>query len=352
MAAPIQTAICSFGMSGKVFHTPFIHANQNFNIYGIWERSKKIAKQFYPEIMSFDTLDQMLADDAIELVIINTPNITHFDYAKKALLAGKHVIVEKPFVVDSREGKELIELAGRQNKKISIYHNRRFDSDFRLVRKVVEENLLGNIGEVTIRYDRFKDKPSPKIHKETPGPGNGLLYDLGSHLIDQALQLFGKPQAVFADITILRPFSKVDDYFEVILYYERKRVILKASNQVRQGLPAYVLHGANGSFIKSRTDVQENDLIAGKVPGTEGWGIEPETEKGLLHSLKNNEIARELLTPPQGNYMDYFDQLYTAIRFNGSLPVTAIEGLEVIKVIETAIESNKEGRVVRYSDES
>lgn len=348
MNAPLQTAICSFGMSGKVFHAPFIHANPNFNLYGVWERSKKIAQQFYPEVKSFDTLEEMLADEAVELVIVNTPNATHFDYAKKALLAGKHVVVEKPFVINSDEGAELINLATKQNKKISVYHNRRFDSDFRLVRKVLEEDLLGRIGETTIRYDRFKDKPSPKIHKEVAAPGNGLLYDLGSHLIDQALQLFGKPLSVFADVTILRPFSKVDDYFELILYYEAKRVILKASNIVREGLPAYVLHGSRGSFIKSRTDVQENDLIAEKVPGTENWGIEPENEKGLLHTEKNGEVIKEFLVPPRGNYMDYFDQLYKAIRLEGSLPVTAEEGLEVVKVIEAAIKSNEEGRVIKY----
>ncbi|MCW3110061.1 MAG: oxidoreductase [Segetibacter sp.] len=349
MSDPVQTAICSFGMSGKVFHAPFIHANPNFNLYGVWERSKKTVKEIYPEVRSFDTLEEMLADETIELVIVNTPNITHYEYAKKALLAGKHVVVEKPFVITTPEGNELIELAAKQKKKISVYHNRRFDSDFRLVRRIVNENLLGEIGQTEIRYDRFKEQLSAKIHKETPGPGAGLFYDLGPHLIDQALQLFGKPATVFADITIMRPISKVDDYFEVILYYDRKRVILKASNQVRERLPAYVLHGSKGSFIKSRTDVQENDLLAGKAPGTENWGIEPGSEKGLLHTEKNNEVIRELIIPPQGNYMDYFDQLYKAIRFDEQLPVTAEEGLEVIKVIEAATESSREGRVVRYS---
>lgn len=348
MSVPIQTAICSFGMSGKVFHAPFIHANANYNLCGVWERSKKAAKFIYPEIKSFDTLEELLADESIELVIINTPNVTHFEYAEKALLAGKHVVVEKPFVVTAGEGDQLIKLAAKQNKKISVYQNRRFDSDYRLVKKVVEENLLGVIGEVSIRYDRFKDQPSPKKHKETPGPGVGLLYDLGPHLIDQVLQLFAKPLAVFADITILRPFSKVDDYFEVILYYPEKRVIVKASNLVREGLPAYVLQGAKGSFIKSRTDVQENDLIAGKTPGSENWGKEPEGEKGLLHVMRDNVVVRESIVPPKGNYMDYFDQLYRAIRYNEDVPVKAEEGLEVIKVIEAAITSNREGRVVTY----
>jgi scyllo-inositol 2-dehydrogenase (NADP+) len=352
MSAPIQTAICSFGMSGKVFHAPFIHTNPNFNFYGVWERSKKTAQQFYPKVKSFDTFEEMLADKVVELVIVNTPNVTHFEYAKKALQAGKHVIVEKPFVINAAEGTELIELAAKQNKKISVYHNRRFDSDFRLIKKVVQEDWLGDTNQVEIRYDRFKEQLSPKLHKETPGPGAGLFYDLGSHLIDQALQLFGTPDAVFADLTILRPISKVDDYFEVILFYNRQRITLKASNQVREGLPAYVLHGSKGSFIKSRTDVQENDLIAGKAPGSEGWGIEPEDGRGLLHTERNNEIVRAFIIPPQGNYMDYFDQFYRAVRFDEQLPVTAEEGLNVIKVIAAAIESSKEGRVVKFNADS
>lgn len=345
---PIQTALCSFGMSGKVFHAPFVHANKEYNLYGVWERSKKTVQDFYPGVKSFDTLEEMLADDNIELVIINTPNATHYDYAKKALLAGKHIIVEKPFVINSEEGEELIALAKQQQKKISVYQNRRYDSDAKLLKKVVTENLLGNIGEAELHYDRFRKELSPKVHKEIPGPGNGILYDLGAHLIDEALQLFGKPEAVFADNIIMRPISKVDDYFEILLYYPRKRVRLKASNQVREATPAFVLHGSEGSLIKSRADVQENDLIAGKMPGSDNWGIEPEGEKGLLHIEKDNQDSKEFIAAPRGNYMEYFDQMYKAIRFGEPVPVTAEEGLEVIKVIEAALKSNKERRVVDY----
>lgn len=346
--SPIQTAICSFGMSGKVFHAPFIHANSGYNLYGVWERSKKTVHEYYPEAKSFDSLEEMLADESIELIIVNTPNATHFDYSKKALLAGKHVIVEKPFVITSEEGAELIELAKRQQKKISVYHNRRYDSDAALLKKVLDEGMLGEIGEAEFHYDRFKKELSPKVHKETPGPGAGILYDLGPHLIYEALQLFGKPDAVFADDTIIRPISKVDDYFEVLLYYPRKRVRLKANNQVRKAVPAFVLHGSKGSLLKSRADVQEGDLIAGKIPGSNNWGIEPDTERGLLSIEKNNEITEEYVAAPPGDYMEYFDQMYRAIRFDESVPVTAEDGLEVIKVIEAALKSNKERRVVDY----
>lgn len=346
--SPIQTAICSFGMSGKVFHAPFIHANKGYNLYGVWERSKKTVTDFYSEAKSFDTLEEMLADENIELVIINTPNATHFEYAKKALLAGKHVIVEKPFVITSAEGAELIAIAAQQQKKISVYQNRRYDSDAKLLKKVVKEKLLGEIGEAELHYDRYRKELSPKVHKETPGPGNGILYDLGAHLIDEALQLFGRPEAVFADSLIMRPISKVDDYFEILLYYPRKRVRLKASNQILEAIPAFVLHGSEGSLIKSRADVQENDLIAGKTPGGENWGIEPDNEKGLLHTEKDKQVIKELIAAPRGNYMEYFDQMYKAIRFDEPVPVTAEDGLEVIKVIEAALKSNNERRVVDY----
>lgn len=348
MVAPIQTALCSFGMSGQIFHAPFIAVNKGYNLYGAWERSKKAIKDFYKEVKSFDTLEEMLADEDIELVIVNTPNATHFDYAKKALNAGKHVIVEKPFVINSQQGAELIALAEKQQKKISVYHNRRYDSGAKLLKKVVDEELLGEIGEAEFHYDRFRKELSPKVHKETPGPGAGLLYDLGSHLIDEALQLFGKPQAVFADNLILRSFSKVDDYFELLLYYPHKRVRLKASNQIREAVPAFVLHGSKGSLVKSRADVQENDLLNGKIPDSDMWGIESETEKGFLHTEKDNKVIREYLAPPQGNYMEYFDQMYRAIRNNEPVPVTAEDGLEVIKVIEAALKSNVERRVIDY----
>ncbi len=335
-------------MSGKVFHAPFVHANKGYNLYGVWERSKKTVKDFYQEAKSFDSLEEMLADKSIELIIINTPNATHFDYSKKALLAGKHIIVEKPFVINSDEGAELIALAKQQQKKISVYQNRRYDSDFKLLKKVLDEKLLGEIGEAEFHYDRFKKELSPKVHKEMPGPGAGLLYDLGPHLIDQALQLLGKPEAIFADNIIIRSISKVDDYFEILLYYPRKRVRLHASNQVREAIPAFVLHGSEGSLIKSRADVQENDLIAGKMPGSDNWGTEPDSQKGFLHTEKDNQIIKEFIAPPPGNYMEYFDQMYKAIRLDEPVPVTAEEGLEVIKVIEAVLKSSKERRVVNF----
>jgi scyllo-inositol 2-dehydrogenase (NADP+) len=344
---PIKTALCSFGMSGWVFHAPFIVADPRFTFYAVWERTKNLAEQKYPGVKTYRALEEMLADDEVELVIVNTPNITHYEYAKKALLAGKHIVVEKPFTVTVKEAEELIELSKKQDKKISVYQNRRYDSDYRTIKKVLDEKLLGDLAEAEFHFDRYNEQLSPKPHKEIPVKGTGTLYDLGSHLIDQALQLFGMPDAVFADIRIIRPVSKVDDYFDLLLYYPTLRVRIKSSYLVKEPLPGYILHGSKGSFIKPKTNVQEEALTAHKVPGQAGWGVEPETERGLLHTEKEGKVIREYLQSETGNYADYYEAVYEAIRNNKPAPVSAEDGLKVITIIETAFKSNDEKKVIQ-----
>ena len=343
---PINTALCSFGMSGWVFHAPFINVNPGFNLYAVWERTKNLAQEKYPGVKTYRTLEDMLADDSVELVVVNTPNYTHYEYTKKALEAGKHVVVEKPFTINVEEGEELITLAKKQNKKLSVFQNRRYDSDYKTIKKVMNAKMLGDLVEVEMHFDRYSTALSPKVHKEIPGPGTGSVYDLGSHLIDQALQLFGMPKKLFADIQIMRPVSKVDDYFELLLYYDKMRVRVKSSYVVREPLPGYVFHGLQGSFIKPKTNIQEEMLQAGKVPGTADWGTEPESERGLLHTGIDGKEIREYISSEQGNYGDYYQRIYEAIRNGKPLPVTAEEGLSVIKIIEAAYESNKTNRVV------
>ncbi|HKP32021.1 MAG TPA: Gfo/Idh/MocA family oxidoreductase, partial [Chitinophagaceae bacterium] len=333
---PINTALCSFGMSGWVFHAPFIHVHPGFNLYAVMERTKNLSQEKYPDTKVFRTMESMVNDPAVELVVVNTPNYTHYEYAKMALNAGKHVIVEKPFTVSSKEGEELIEVAKRENKKIIVYHNRRYDSDYKAIKKVLADKSLGEIVEAEIHFDRYKVDLSPKVHKETPGPGTGALYDLGSHLIDQALQLFGWPQALFADIRIIRPSSQVDDYFELIFYYPNHRVRLKSSYLVREALPGYQLHGTKGSFIKPRTDVQETLLQSGKTPGTEDWGIEPETERGLIHAERDGKFVKEYVPSFRGNYLDFYEDVFQCIRNNKTNPVPPEDGLNVVRIIEAA----------------
>ena len=335
-------------MSGWVFHAPFIVTDPHFKLYAVWERSKNLAEEKYPCVITYRTLEEMLADEAVELVIVNTPNYTHYDYTKKALLAEKHVIVEKPFTVTVKEGEELIELADKQNKKLSVYQNRRYDSDYKTIKKVLDEKLLGDLVEAEFHFDRYSEILSPKVHKEIPGPGTGALYDLGSHLIDQALQLFGMPDAVFADIKVVRPVSKVDDYFDLLLYYPQLRVRIKSSYQVREPLPGYILHGSKGSFIKPKTNIQEELLQKNNVPGNDDWGIEPESERGLLHTEKDQKIIKEYIQSERGNYADYYDGIYEAIRNDKPVPVSAEDGLKVIRIIEAAFKSSNEKKGIEF----
>lgn len=342
----IKTALLSYGMSGKIFHAPFIAAHPGFKLCGAWERSNKNIQQNYPDATSYATLEALLADETIELVIVNTPNDSHYEYATKVLQAGKHVVVEKAFTTSVAQGEALKALAQKQDKMISVYQNRRFDSDCRTVQRVIADKLLGDIVEAEFHYDRFKPLLGPKLHKEMPNPGAGLLMDLGPHLIDEALHIFGMPNALFADICITRPNSKVDDWFDMRLYYPSLSVRLKAGNIVREAIPANVIHGMKGSFIKTRGDVQEADLLAGKKPGNDNWGTEPASEQGLLHTEIEGKVVRETILSDKGNYGDYYAGMYEAIVNGKPVPVTAEEGINTIRIIEAAIKSNKERREV------
>mgnify|MGYP003631152510 FL=1 len=342
----INTALCSFGMSGHLFHAPFIDVNPKFNLYGVLERTKNVCQEKYPSVKTFRSLDDLLADEAIELVIINTPNSTHYPFAKKIINAGKHLIVEKPFTATVAEAEELIELAAKKNVQLSVYHNRRYDSDFKTVQKIVNEGVLGDLVDVEIHYDRFEPELSYKTHKENPTKAVGSLYDLGSHLIDQALQLFGMPKAVFANLDSFRNDSKVGDYFDVKLYYNHFYVNLKSSYFVRESLPGYILHGKKGSFIKTKSDIQEAALQKEVKPNTENWGLEPLSEKGLLHTIIDGKIVKKQITSEKGDYMYYYNAIFETLRNNKPVPVSGKEAMQVIQVIEAAIQSDSEKKVI------
>ena len=337
-------------MSGLVFHAPFIDAHPGFNLYGVWERSKKSAAEIYPAIVSFNSLESMLADEAVALVIVNTPNHTHFEFAKKALQAGKDVLVEKAFTVTVSEAEELITIAKEKNKSLSVFQNRRYDSDFKTVKKIVEAGNLGNLVEIEFHFDRYKPELSPKQHKETSIPGSGLLHDLGPHLIDQALYLFGLPQSVFGFLNTVRPGSVVNDYFDITLFYPTKTVRLKSSLLVKELLPAFILHGTNGSFIKQRADVQEDNLKLGQKPGSEDWGIEPVSAGGTLNINDNGKTIRTNIPSLRGNYMEFYEKLYESLTNKKSLPVTAEEGLNVMRIIGAVLESHNTKKIISIID--
>ncbi|HMO60537.1 MAG TPA: Gfo/Idh/MocA family oxidoreductase [Ferruginibacter sp.] len=342
----IHTALLSFGMSGRVFHAPFIHLHPGFHLTGSWERSTQSIKKVYPGTTSYPSLEAVLADDAVQLVVVNTPTCTHYGYAKQALAAGKDVIVEKAFTTTVAEAKELHALAEKLGRKISVFQNRRWDSDFKTVLQVKQQHLLGDIIDAEIHFDRYKAELSPKLHKEIPQPGAGTLNDLGPHVIDQALCLFGLPQAVFADIRTTRPQSQVDDWFDIQLFYPSLRVRLRAGLLMREPSAGFILHGTRGSFIKSRADVQETQLQAGKLPCTANWGTEPETESGLLHTEIDGKIIRQTIPTLQGNYYDYYDAVQQAITQNIAMPVTALDGIRVMSIIEAAQNSSRAKKVI------
>ncbi|HRI79571.1 MAG TPA: Gfo/Idh/MocA family oxidoreductase [Cyclobacteriaceae bacterium] len=342
----INTAILSFGMSGKVFHAPFINMHPGFRLVGCWERNKKLIGDAYPGTKSYPTLDDLLADPGIELVVVNTPSYTHFEYALKVLQAEKHVIVEKPFTANALEALELKKLAEKKGLRLSVFQNRRWDSDFRTVKNIVDQNLLGEIVEATISYDRYNPVLSPKVHKETINPGSGVVKDLGPHIIDQALTLFGMPEGVFGDIRITRPDSIVADYMEILLYYPGMRSRLKSGYFVREPVSSFIIHGKKGTFLKSRADVQEPQLVAGMKPDEKGYGIEPEEQQGFLHTEKDGVVIKEKVKSLPGNYSIYYAGIYEAFVHDKPLPVTADDGVNVMKIIDAAILSSKEKRVV------
>ncbi len=342
----IKTALLSYGMSGKIFHAPFLELHPGFELLGSWERSKKLIQEDYPEVISFPSLESILEDKSIDLVIVNTPIDTHFEYAKKVLLAGKHAVVEKAFTSNVAEAQELAALAKEKGLKLSVFQNRRWDSEFKTVKKILDEKLLGEIVEAEFHFDRYNPILSPKAHKETNNSGSGILKDLGPHIIDQALYLFGLPNAVFADIRITREHSLVNDYLDILLYYSEVRVRLKAGFFVREPNPSYVVHGKKGSFLKSRGDVQEDELKLDKKPNLTTWGTEQEGQEGLLHTEIDGKIIREKVPTLQGNYYDYFDGVYESIANGKSEPVTAQDGVNVMRIIEAAIQSNELKKVI------
>lgn len=341
----IRTTLLSYGMSGKVFHAPFIELHTGFELIGAWERSKNIIQNDYPNVKSYTTLEELLTDD-IDLVIVNTPVDTHFQYAKQALNAGKHIIVEKAFTTTAKEAEILKKIANEKGLKLAVYQNRRWDSDFKTVKSILDETVLGEIIEAEIRFDRYNPQLSAKKWKEAKNDGAGILKDLGPHIIDQALCLFGYPNAVFADIRTLRENSLNDDNIDILLYYSNKRVRLHAGFFNKEQLPGFTLQGRKGSFFKSRADIQEDVLKTGKKPNLEDWGKEPIENEGLLNISLNGETIRKTIPTIPGNYYDFFEGVYHSIINNSIEPVTANDGIKVMRIIEAAIESSNQKKVI------
>jgi scyllo-inositol 2-dehydrogenase (NADP+) len=346
ISSPIKTGICSFGMSGKLFHAPFIANHPGFEFSAIVERTTNESIIKYPSTLVYRSVEEMLLDNSLQLIIVNTPSHTHYEYAKAALLAGKNIVIEKPMVLYTKEAEELTEIANSRNLFLSVYQNRRYDGDFRAMKDVVEQNLLGELREVEFRFDRYRPVFNGKVHKEGNLPGAGTLYDLGPHLIDQALQLFGWPKAVFADVWKMRDDVEAVDYFELLLYYDRLRVRVKATCFARETYHAYILHGSKGSFLQHRSDMQEQLLLAGRVPSIDPWCPPLEGPDGILHTEIKGELSRTETTSIPGNYMKYFDEVYHALHGRAANPVPGEHAIKTARIIEFALKSSKEGKLI------
>ncbi|HUQ67477.1 MAG TPA: Gfo/Idh/MocA family oxidoreductase [Flavitalea sp.] len=337
----LKTGIVGYGKSAKVFHIPFLSTMDQFSITSVLERHGAESKKQLPDIRVARSIEELINKDDTELIVITTPNDTHFDYAAKAMKAGKHVVLEKPFTNTSWEAEKLISISRDTGKVLSVYQNRRYVSDFLTIRDILDKNLLGRVHEFNATYDRFRPAAIPGAWRESDMPGSGILYDLGPHLIDQALILFGNPEAITADIRKQRSDVHADDYFNLWLHYGFLKVILHSGMLVREQGPRYMIHGTSGSFIKYGEDPQEEKLRAGSLPVGDDWGQEPDEHYGILHTEINGNVFRQTVPSRKGDYGQYYKNVYETIVNNAPLLEKPEHGYNTIKIVELALESSK-----------
>ena len=349
----IKVGLIGFGIGGQIFHAPVLTVVKGLELVKI--RAVKTdqvaaAQAKYPQAQIVRTSEEIFNDENIDLVVITTPNASHHSLATQALSAGKHVVVDKPFTISTSEADELIALAADRKLILSVYHSRRFDSDFCTVQKIIKNGLLGEFVEIESRYDRFRNFLKPNAWREEDAPGTGILYDLGSHLIDQMQTLFGLPEAVTADLRIQRKGGKAIDNFEVIMHYPGIKASIKAGMLVREPLPRFILFGTNGSFVKYGLDVQEEALKAGLTSRTKNnWGVEPAEIWGTLNTEINDQHFIGKVESETGDYSAFYRNVYNAILGKENLIVTALQARNNVRIIELAMQSQNEKRTVDFS---
>lgn len=336
---PVGVGLVGFGMAARDLHAPLIGAEPGLALRAVVSSDPAKVHRDLPAVPVVSTVDELLADDAVELVVVAAPTAVHAEVAAAALRAGRHVVVDKPLAVTVVEADELVALAAAAGRQLAAFHQRRWDSDHLSLARCVHSGQLGRVATYQVRYDRFRPEVVDRW-RERPGPGAGLLYDLGSHLVDQALQLFGPPATVWADVGSQRPGATVDDYFHLVLGYGPLRAILHAGSLVLAPGPRLEVHGDAGSFVWDGMDGQVAALLAGARPGEAGWG-----ESGGAGTLTTVDGARPVDRVP-GAYQDFYRGMAAAVRGEGPVPVPATEAREVIRVLETALRSTAEGRTI------
>jgi scyllo-inositol 2-dehydrogenase (NADP+) len=315
-----NVGLIGYGKAGRVFHSPLINSVDGLHLHKIVEHRGD------------DEVNALLADAEVQLVVIATPNETHFDLGRRALLAGKHVVIDKPFTVTSDAARQLIDLARERKRILTVFHNRRWEGDFLTIRRLLDRNALGRVVFFEARFDRFRNEAKLGAWRESSAAGSGILYDLGSHLIDQALVLFGKPESIIADVRRERDFGEADDAFDLWMRYPRLKVSLTAGMLVRERTPRFTVRGTHATFVKFGLDPQEAALAAGRTPRDADWGKEPREQWGTLITDHGEETVETL----PGSYQTFYENVRDVIAGRARLAVDPEQARETIEIIETA----------------
>lgn len=336
-AKTINIALIGYGFVGKTFHAPLIQSIEGLTLAVVSSRDEEKVKRDLPNVLVVATPEEAIQHPDVDLVVIASPNATHAPLAALALNAGKHVVVDKPFTLDMQEARELIALADEKQRLLSVFHNRRWDSDFLGIKQVIEEDRLGKVKLFESHIDRFR--PEVRVRwREQNVPGSGLWFDLGPHLIDQTLQLFGLPQSVQGNIATLRDGAEINDWAHVVLNYPEHKVILHASMLVAGGTSRFTVHGDQASVVKARIDQQEAQLLAGVIPGSESWG--EDSDDMVLFDAAGDATR---LKTPKGDQRQYYINVRDALTGTIGNPVHPVEALAVMAVLEAAVRSSETG---------
>ncbi|KER80163.1 oxidoreductase [Xanthomonas arboricola] len=343
MPKPFNLAVVGYGYVGRTFHAPLIAGTPGLALHSVVSSKPQQVQADFPDVAVLADLETALADPALDAVVLATPNQTHAPFALQALAAGKHVLVDKPFALDAAQAREVVAAAAAAGRIVSVFQNRRWDADFLTVRRLIDEGQLGEVVEFHSHFDRFRPQVRDRW-RESDIPGAGLWYDLGPHLLDQALQLFGTPQAIGADLQRQRNQARSDDYFHVTLRYPRLRVILHAGSLVADSGLRFAVHGTRGSYLKHGLDTQEDQLRAGRRPGTAGWGVDPlpgtltrVDDEGRVHTHQPD-------TTP-GDYRQCYAAFRDALAGAGPAPVSGADAVQVMELLELAQRSAASGQV-------
>lgn len=341
----IKVGVLGYGLSGSVFHAPLLAVLDEYHISKVMTSRTEEVKQDFPDAEVVHELEEMTNDPAIELVIVTTPSGLHYEHAMACIQAGKHVVMEKPMTATAEEGEKLKQAAVEKGVLLSVYHNRRWDNDFLTIKKLIADGSLEDINTYQVSYDRY----SPEVQarwREKEGVATGTLYDLGSHIIDQTLHLFGMPKAVTANVMTQRENAGAVDYFHLIMDYGKLQAILYGGSIVPANGPRYQIHGQHSSFIKYGIDAQEDALRAGSKPEDDSWGADDPALYGQLTTIHGENKKTETIPSVNGSYLTYYRKIADSIREGAVLPVTAEEGIDVIRIIEAAMKSNDEKRTI------